>query len=202
MTPVTIGIVGGSASGKSTYCKNLPAHLSDYRVASVKMDDYFRDPLPQMTSPVTGITDNDYNHPNSVDHEKLLAKIKELQECGEYDIILVEGTLLFCYEDIRPLFDLKIFIDLDSDVRMFRRVKRNIDHFKGHEKLGDFNWQAEYYLNYAKHREQEYALTTKVYADVILNGYKLDDHATHVVAAWVMGKCRGKPADETIHHNN
>jgi uridine kinase len=184
MKPITIGIGGGSASGKSTYAKNLAATLGEYNVARVKMDDYYKEPLPQMVSPVTQETNVDYNHPDAVDYTLALQRVFELQSLN-VDIIIIEGAFVFCYDEIREICDLKIFIDLDTDARMYRRVKRNTDHFKNHEKLGDFNYQAEYYLNYAKHREQKYALTTKVFADIILNGYKLNKHAIDVVVAWV-----------------
>ncbi|MCL2461120.1 MAG: hypothetical protein FWF44_00505 [Defluviitaleaceae bacterium] len=191
MKPLIIGIAGGSGCGKSSFSEALRDRLSDYNVYLLHMDNYFRDPLPQVTSPITGLPGDDFNHPDAVDFEKPLNLIRTIQSDGSYDIVIVEGAFLFCYDEMRPLFDLKVFIDLDADARMYRRIRRNTGNFTARDGWGNVDFQFEYYLNYAKFQEQKYALPSKVYADIILNGYRLDGPATEVLLAWVrsgMGK--------------
>ena len=197
MKPLIIGIAGGSGSGKSAFAEALSKSLSENRngelcshVFVIHMDRYFRDPLPQVTSPVTQRPDVDWNHPDSVDYEKPLGLIRSIQSGGSYDIVIVEGALLFCYDDMLPLFNLKIFIDLDADTRMYRRIKRNTDNFRLQDGWGNVDFQFGYYLEYAKFQEQKYALPSKVYADIILNGYRLDGTALEVLLAWVRAAAR------------
>jgi len=185
MNPFIIGIAGGSGSGKTTLCELIEGRLRDKKVCAIHMDRYFKDPLPQMISPVTGETYNDWNHPNSVDHEIPLGMIKTMKEEREFDLALVEGAYLFCYDVIRPLLDLKVFIELDADLRMLRRIKRNTDNFMVRDGFKGIDFQSGYYLNFAKHREKQFALPSKVYADVILNGNKLDGPAFEMLVAYI-----------------
>ena len=185
MNPLIIGIAGGSGSGKSAFCESLANSLSEYKVYQLHMDQFYRDPLPQMVSPLTQSPDGDFNHPKAVDHEKPLNLIRAVQTERSYDIVIVEGAFLFCYDEMRPLFDLKVFIDLDADTRMYRRIRRNTDNFRPQEGRGNVDYQFGYYLEYAKFQEQKFALPSKVYADIILNGYKLDGVAPEILRAWV-----------------
>jgi len=107
-----------------------------------------------MISPITQRTDVDWNHPDSIDYKKLLNLIKDLQSESPYDIIIVEGAFLYCYDEMRPLFDLKVFIDLDADTRMYRRIKRNTDNFKVQDGWKNVDFQFDYYLHYAKFQEK------------------------------------------------
>lgn len=181
MKSLVIGISGGSGCGKSTLCEMLEKRLSNKNILSIHMDEHFKNPLPKMKSPITNEEYDDWNHPESIDYSKPLSILKSAINDGSNDIILIEGVTLFCFEKLRELIDLKIFIDLDSDERMYRRIKRNM-------KFGfQMDEIAEYYLHFAKFREQEFSLRTKVYADVILNGYKLDGKALDVIVAWANG---------------
>jgi len=177
---VIIGVGGGSGSGKSTFCDILKSRLPDVDVTVINMDRYFKNPLPKMVSPVTGETADDYNHPDSVDYQKPLRILKELKTGGEPGVVIIEGVLLFCYEDVRKELDLKIFIELDSDERMFRRIKRNM------ERRGlSMDEIADYYLNFAKFREADYALKSKAYADITINGRDFGGRPADVIVSWV-----------------
>ena len=186
MNPLIIGIAGGSGCGKSTFAKSLEKALINYKTKRIKMDDYYYyGHLPQMTSPVTQCLDADWNHPDSIDFKKPLNLIKTLKEERSNDVIIVEGAFLYCYDEMLPFFDLKVFIDLDADTRMYRRIKRNTNNFKGQEGESNVDFQFEYYLNFAKFQEQKYSLPSKIYADIILNGNKLDGAALDVLVAWI-----------------
>lgn len=182
MGPVVIGIAGGTASGKSTFCNLLVEELSEYRVEVIRTDQYFRRPLPKMIAPLTGEEHDDFNHPDSLDIDRFMEDFKALLERhDEIDIILVEGLMVLYFEEIRREIDLKIFIELDADERMYRRIKRNM------EKMGWTMEQiADYYLDCVKYREKQYVLRTKIYADIILNGNNLDGMAKEVVVSWVL----------------
>ncbi|MCL2352342.1 MAG: hypothetical protein FWC55_07415 [Firmicutes bacterium] len=80
--PLVIGIAGGSGCGKSDFCEVLAKSLPEYRVCQIHMDRYYRDPLPQMISPLTGRQGDDFNHPDSVDYEKPLDLIRTIRSDG------------------------------------------------------------------------------------------------------------------------
>ena len=183
MRPLIIGIAGGSGCGKSTLCGAIERQLADKKVLIIHMDEYYKNPLPQMTSPITQCVYDDRNHPDSVDYEKPLNLIKSLQSGCTYDVVIVDGAFLYCYDEMCSLFDLKVFIELDADERMYRRIKRNTDNFKE-----NIDFHADYYLNFAKYQEQQFALPSKVYADIVLNGNRLDGMALDVLLAWIKTK--------------
>ncbi len=135
--------------------------------------------LPVMISPVTGDKGPDYNQPGTLDITAAVRDIKECISCGGYDIILVEGHLALYYNDLRALYGLKIFVSLDADERMYRRITRNMQRGLAMEEI------ARYYLDFAKFREKEYALNTEVYADVIANGRNFSGQFADMVVCWV-----------------
>ena len=180
MKPLIIGIAGGTGSGKSTFSGILKKQLADKKVSVINMDKYYKNPVPKMVSPITQSIDDDWNSPDSVDHEKLLETLQSLKAESAYDIIIIEGILLFCYNEIRELLDLKIFIELDADERMHRRIKRNTNNL-----TENVEYHVDYYLHYAKHQEQKFALPSKIYADIIVNGNNLDGKALDVLFAWI-----------------
>jgi len=186
MKPLTIGVSGGTASGKSTFSRTLESRLSEYKVKRIKMDDYYYRPPPPVVSPITQESRPDFNSPGAADYEKPLNLIKTIQADCSFDVIIAEGVFLFCYDEMRPLFDLKIFIDLDADTRMYRRIRRNTDNFtlppEGERSI-ESNF--EYYLHFAKFQEKKFSLPSVVYADIILNGYKLDGIAVDILIAWI-----------------
>ncbi|HCL02105.1 MAG TPA: hypothetical protein DHW61_06750 [Lachnoclostridium phytofermentans] len=184
MKPIVLGIAGASASGKSTFCDMLIKDLSDLKVTAIRTDNYFKENLPKMVSPTSKIEYDDYNHPESVDYNKVIEDLHTLIQRGkENDIIILEGIMILYFEEFRKLLDLKIFIDLDSDERMYRRIKRNMALWGlGMEEV------AEYFLDAAKHREREYVLSTKMFADIIINGNNLEPYPLEVIAGWIRNK--------------
>lgn len=138
--PLIIGIAGGSGSGKSTLAKNLLAALDNAEL--ITHDDYYKEDNPKSG-------DFNYDHPNAFDNELLKKHLKALSlglsvDSPIYDyknhersaetrkiescaIILVEGILVFENEEIRSLFDLKIFVDTPEEERLRRRLKRDVN---------------------------------------------------------------------------
>jgi len=181
MKPIIIGIAGGTGSGKSTFCDLLVQNLSNYRVGVIKTDQYFKKQLPKAVAPLTKNVYDDYNHPNSVDYERLINDFHRIiEKSNEVDIVIIEGLMVLYFEEIRERLDLKIFIELDADERMYRRITRNM-------KTRGWTMEeiASYYLESVKYREKEFVLQTKIYADIILNGNNLHGKAKDVIVNWI-----------------
>ncbi len=185
-SPVIIAVAGGSGSGKSTFVQQLAEALREQsvKVCFVSTDSYFKHPLPKMISPLTGQEYEDWNSPESIDSAAFIAEVKAYAAGEkEADILLVEGLSVLYFSELLPLYHLKVFVELDSDLRMYRRIKRNMA-----------NWGvsmeevADYYLEAAKFGEEKYFLPTKRQADLILNGASDFTKSTELLAAWVQSK--------------
>lgn len=181
MKPIVIGIAGATCSGKSTFCDLLLQSLNSYKIAVIRTDKYFKKQLPKAIAPLTKNVYNDYNHPDSVDYERLIKDFYSITDKSSgNDIVIIEGLMVLYFQEIRERLDLKIFIELDADERLYRRIVRNM------KSLG---WTmeeiADYYLESVKYREKEFILQTKIYADVILNGNNLQGKAQDIIASWV-----------------
>ena len=159
--PYIIAVSGASGSGKSTFADALKNYLESKqnRVCVIAADRYFKKELPKMISPATGEEYSDWNHPDSVDISAFLAAVREAKESGEYDHIIIEGVTIFCHESVRELADVKIYIDATIEMRIYRRIARNVQRGQTIEFIGG------YYLNFARWREKEYSLPSAQYAD-------------------------------------
>jgi uridine kinase len=139
-----IGICGGSGSGKTTLLKRLSAHFEELNPSIFSMDNYYR-PIEKQVKDENGFYNFDL--PTALDQNKLtddLAKLKTHKEVvvKEYhfnspsdkhafvtiqpsDLIIVEGLFLFYYEGVRSKLDFSIFINVDADVQLDRRLYRD-----------------------------------------------------------------------------
>ena len=173
-----VGIAGGSASGKSTFVHILTKEIEKtspaLNVKTFSSDRYFRrdfSQIPTYSSKSFGQELPDFNHPDALNMAQLAADVQStLVEENPPDVILVEGHLLFHDAEVRDLFDVRIFIDLDGETRALRRMVRNLEH-KG-DPIPDHSAQsiANYYLESARTGYQRYIAPTRQYADLILNG--------------------------------
>ena len=158
-----IAVSGASGSGKTTFAKAL---LSFYegkglRIGYISADSFFKKELPVMVSPADGCRYPDWNHPTSIDSEAFVAAVMDASENGEYDYVITEGVNIFCYEELRDISDVKIFIDASPEMRIFRRISRNT------VLMGQtVEYIGEYYLKCARYREAEFSLASSVYADI------------------------------------
>ncbi len=157
-----IGIGGGSAAGKTTFAERLADGLAPLRVEVVHQDRFFKpvDQLPPYASLSTSRTWPDYNHPDSIKTNELLAYCNGL---SDIDVALVEGILVLHYAELRALMDIKCYVDADADERIVRRIRRNLTHYS----IDDI---ADYYLDSVRHQHRRYNAPTKQYADLIVPG--------------------------------
>ena len=144
--PLFIGLAGGTGSGKSTVAANLGAALPAGSAVIVDHDAYYRH-HPDM--PIERRAALNYDHPSSLDNDLLIEHLDLLRagkpvEVPIYDfvnhlrksetrhiepspLVFVEGILVFVDERIRERVDIKIFVDTDADIRVFRRIRRDME---------------------------------------------------------------------------
>ncbi len=164
-----VGISGGSASGKTTLCEMLAAEFSRWETKTISADRFFKRPLPRMISPMTGEDMEEYNSPESIDYDALYEAMRDTVRDGRTRLLLVEGNGIFYFEKIRALLNLRVFMDLPIEHRLYRRIVRNMASGRG-----TMEEIAEYYLKSARFSEQKYFIPTRRYADIILNGDNYD----------------------------
>ncbi|MAS34314.1 MAG: uridine kinase [Anaerolineaceae bacterium] len=180
--PVTIGVAGGTGSGKTTISNALLTRIGEHHIAYLPHDTYYKDinhiPLHERRI-------RNFDHPESLDTHLMIANIKELQEgkstevpiydfrehkrlpqtrtIGPQPIILVEGILIFAEPELVPLFDVKIFVDTDADVRFIRRLQRDIT-----ERGRTVDSVIDQYLKTVRPMHLQLVEPSKRYADIIV----------------------------------
>ena len=180
--PLVIGIAGGSGSGKTTVAQEILNRVGPSRIAFLQHDAYYKD-LSGL--PPTQRAAINFDHPNSLETELLIAHIESLKKNQAvsvpiYDfsnhsrteksfevlprgVILVEGILIFAERDLRELFDVKIFVDTDDDVRLIRRMQRDIS-----ERGRTAETVIKQYMSTVRPMHLEFVEPSKRYADVII----------------------------------
>ncbi len=183
ITPVvTIGVAGGSGSGKTTVSNAILERVGTDHIAYLAHDAYYKDirDIPHLHTDVIN-----FDHPDALETELLIDHIKQLKQGRSvpvpvYDfttycrtnevrivkpqpIVLVEGILIFAEPDLRSLFDVRIFVDTAADIRFIRRLKRDID-----ERGRTVNSVIEQYLHSVRPMHLDFVEPSKRYADVII----------------------------------
>ena len=179
--PLVIGIAGGSGSGKSTLVKHITERLSN-EVAILCHDDYYKSNAGLSREQRAKLN---YDKPDAFDTHLLVFHIDKLTqgctiESPIYDyeehersnetrtvrsakVILVDGIMIFENRELRERFDLKIFVDTDADVRILRRIIRDVK-MRGR----DLDSVIEQYLTTVTPRHEAFVEPTKKYADIII----------------------------------
>lgn len=178
----TIAVAGGTGSGKTTVSNALLERIGNEHIAYIPHDAYYKDLTHLDPTQRSAIN---FDHPNSLDTELMIEHIRALQnqqpvEIPIYDftsdrrteqtitvlpnpIILVEGILIFWEPELRKLFDIKIFVDTDADIRFIRRLKRDIL-----ERGRSVESVISQYLNTVRPMHTEFVEPSRRYADVII----------------------------------
>jgi uridine kinase len=182
MKPLIIGIAGGTCSGKSTVARNVAKALSTSSVAFIDMDAYYRN---FAHVPLEGRRQINWDHPDAFDWELLLTQLSALVR-GEaidkpvYDfvshtrsaqtvripaaeVVVIDGILLFTDATVRELCDVKVFVDADADIRLIRRIRRDVA--KRGRTLDDV---IDQYLTTVQPMHLQFVEPSKRYADVIV----------------------------------
>ena len=178
---IVIGIAGGTGSGKTTITREIVRSLGG-EVTVITHDSYY---CARHDLSYEERTKLNYDHPDAFDTEMLAAALRELREgrpieMPVYDytiydrtdrtqtvyptrVILVEGILIFHQEELRSLMDIKIFVDTDADVRILRRILRDV------EKRGrTLESVIRQYLTTVKPMHEAFVEPSKRYADIII----------------------------------
>jgi uridine kinase len=180
--PVTIGVAGGTGSGKTTVSTALLQRIGAEYIAYLPHDAYYRDfqDIPRVAGEIIN-----FDHPDGLDTPLLIEHVQQLKQGNAvqipiYDftthsrktetklvapqpIILVEGILIFAEPKLRPLFDVRIFVDTDADIRFIRRLKRDIA-----ERGRSVESVIEQYLESVRPMHLEFVEPSKRYADIII----------------------------------
>lgn len=166
-------MAGGSASGKTTFARQLVESFEDSElvVELFNLDKYFyrgKEGGPTFISPSTGELMPHNNHPNSADNARLVADMDtRCSEVDAPDVLIVEGLMTLHVEEIRSRLDLRLFMELDADVRAVRRIWRDMSGARGNT---DPKFIGTYYLECARVGHALYVEPSRVHADLILRG--------------------------------
>lgn len=181
-SPLVVGIAGGTASGKTTVARKVRDALADCRVAFIDQDSYYRD-LSDMT--LAERREVNFDHPDAFDTDLLVEHLRELKAgrpiqkpvydfvtstrqehtvCVEPgDMILIEGILVLHMKRVRDEMNLRIYVDTDDDLRILRRLERDI-----HERGYDFDYVVSQYLRHVRPMHMGFVEPSKHHADIIV----------------------------------
>lgn len=199
LRPLIVGIAGGSGSGKTTIARHLDRAFPDEHLAVIPLDAHYRD--RRELSPEERAQIN-YDHPDAFDEALLIEHLAVLHR-GEridqplYDyaehlrqtatrrveptaVVLIEGILVLALEKVRPLLDLKLYVETDADVRFLRRMRRDVA-----ERGRTVESVMDQYLATVRPMHHAHVEPTRHYADLILPGEGRFDTAMTVLEAWV-----------------
>jgi uridine kinase len=177
-----LGVAGGSGSGKTAVARALLEAVGGDRIVFLPLDNYYLDILWQDKGE---IRDYNFDHPSSLDWELLAHHLNELrhgrpvemplydfsehrrrpetERCEPRPVILTEGILLLAEPRIRELLDLKIYVDTDADVRLARRIRRDLE-----ERGRDLDDVLRQYMESVRPMHLEFVESSKRWADIIV----------------------------------
>ena len=176
-----IGIAGGSGSGKTTLAENIKRCFGD-KISLIRHDDYYKS---QKSLSLEEKATLNYDHPSAFDTELLISHIKSLKagndiDCPVYDytihdrsdrirriecrrVILLEGILIFENQELLDLLDMKIFVDTDADIRILRRISRDVK-----ERGRSLESVINQYISTVKPMHERFVEPSKKIADIII----------------------------------
>jgi uridine kinase len=182
VTPFLIGIAGGTGSGKTTVANAIAKRVGEERIAILSHDSYYRD---FVDLPKDILDRQNFDHPDSLESELLVRHIKALKqgmvvETPIYDfrvhrraaetrrveprkVILVDGILIYAEPELRKLFDVRIYVDTDADIRLIRRLKRDLS-----ERGRTVESVVTQYESTVRPMHMEFVEPSKRYADLIV----------------------------------
>ncbi|MCF6138038.1 uridine kinase [Pseudalkalibacillus berkeleyi] len=180
--PVVIGVAGGSGSGKTTVAKEIFRKFADQSILIIEQDAYYKD---QSEKSMEERLDTNYDHPLAFDNDLLIDHIMNLRNSESIekpvydytahtrsdkiipiepkDVIILEGILILEDERLRELMDIKLFVDTDADLRIIRRLLRDIN-----DRGRTIDSVIEQYTSVVRPMHNQFIEPTKRYADIII----------------------------------
>ncbi|SEM31172.1 uridine kinase [Mesobacillus persicus] len=180
--PVVIGVAGGSGSGKTSVTKSIYESFKGHSILMIEQDYYYKD---QSHLPFEERLKTNYDHPLAFDNDLLIEHLNKLlryepveKPVYDYtvhtrssetidvepkDVIILEGILILEDERLRDLMDIKLFVDTDADLRIIRRLLRDIK-----ERGRSMDSVIEQYVNVVRPMHNQFIEPTKRYADIII----------------------------------
>tara|TARA_B100001029_G_C15057577_1_gene455633 strand:- start:422 stop:1060 length:639 start_codon:yes stop_codon:yes gene_type:complete len=190
-----IGIAGGTGSGKSCLAKALINNKNQSNIALIFQDSYYND-ISELT--LNERKKNNFDHPKSLDFKLLKnhlnailmgksidipiydfsshLRLKQVTKIKKHSIIILEGIFALYDKDIRNMMDIKIYVDTPDDIRIIRRIKRDINKRKR-----TFNSVVTQYHETVRPMHIKYVEPTKKYADIIIPGGGKNDIANDIL---------------------
>ena len=181
MDTIIIGIAGGTGSGKTTLTRRLKETFGD-DVSVVYHDNYYK-AHPNMTYEERAALN--YDHPDAFETDRMVSDLLALRAgrtilCPVYDytihdrsqdtvevkptkVVIVEGILIFENKPLRDLMDIKIFVDTDADVRILRRILRDVK-----ERERSLDSVIDQYLTTVKPMHEQFVQPSRQYADIVV----------------------------------
>lgn len=207
---MVVGISGGTGSGKTTLAELILEKIGREKIAYLPHDAYYRD---QKHLPLEERAKVNYDHPDSLETELLIKHIEQLKdgkaiEMPQYDftihsrkektvriepkrVVLVEGILIFVEKALRNLFDMKIYVDTDADIRFIRRLTRDVTE-RGRTVQSVINQ----YLSTVRPMHLEFVENSKRYADIIVPEGGMNAVALDMVIARLESLLTGESDNE------
>ncbi|MBS4173632.1 uridine kinase [Bacillus sp. FJAT-49736] len=180
--PAVIGVAGGSGSGKTSVTNAIYDQFKGHSILVIEQDYYYKD---QSHLPFEERLKTNYDHPLAFDNELLISHIQKLlnyesieKPVYDYtmhtrsekkilvepkDVIILEGILVLEDERLRNLMDIKLYVDTDADLRIIRRMLRDIE-----DRGRTMNSVIDQYINVVRPMHNQFIEPTKRYADVII----------------------------------
>jgi uridine kinase len=202
--PVLVGIAGGTGSGKTSFAQKIQDRIGQDLCLNLNQDSYYKDGSGLTPEAQAAIN---YDHPDAFDTSLLVQDLRDLKAGRPvpyltYDhatysrkvltdpltprpVILLEGILVLVEEPLRRLMDIKLFIDTDSDVRILRRLQRDI-----RERGRSFESVKKQYLDWVRPMHLEFVEPSKRYADLIIPEGAENAVALEAVAARIRAMLR------------
>ena len=201
MNLIVIGVAGGTGSGKTTVARTILQRVGAHHIAYVPHDAYYRD---SHQLPLNALNQINWDHPDALDTDLMITHVQALRDGGPVDlpvydftqnrrtdrtvrvepqpIVLVEGILIFADARLRQLFDMKIFVDTDADIRLIRRLQRDIA-----ERGRTAESVIQQYLTTVRPMHIEFVEPSKRYADIIIPEGGFNEVAMDMVVARLAG---------------
>ncbi|WP_019377860.1 uridine kinase [Virgibacillus halodenitrificans] len=180
--PVVIGVAGGSGSGKTSVTRSICNRFSDKTILVIEQDYYYKD---QSHLPFEERLNTNYDHPLAFDNDLLIEHLHELMNHKAIDkpvydykihtrsdktikvepkeVIILEGILILEDPRLVDLMDIKVFVDTDADLRIIRRLLRDIK-----ERGRTLDSVIDQYINNVRPSHLQFIEPTKRYADIII----------------------------------